>query len=166
MARNHRAITIIHAVLGFSGSLACQGAPRPAYLQRGGNYGCGVVREAERVRQTSPDTTGFNHHLTVLDPTPAQETEAKFRIVDSMILTYCKERNTLPRRLVSVLSVGAADPLLKPEPEYLLDGWGHQFRYRLMGPSYEIRSAGPDGKFRTGDDIVSAGPSLSTRRVE
>jgi len=165
MGRGHRVFIIMCTAFGFSGSLACQRTPRPSYLGHGPSYGCGVVLEAERVRQNSRDTTAFDHHLTVLDPTPSQETAVKLRIVHVLISTYCKERNTLPSRLSSVLSVRAVDPLLKPDPEYLVDGWGRPIRYRLVRSNYEIRSAGPDGRFRTADDIVSLGPTLSTRGV-
>ena len=35
------------------------------------------------------------------------------------------------------------------------DAWGNELRYRITGASnYEVRSAGPDGKFDTGDDLT------------
>ena len=37
------------------------------------------------------------------------------------------------------------------------DAWEHSLKYRLYGGVGEIVSAGPDGKFGTGDDITSAG---------
>jgi general secretion pathway protein G len=40
-----------------------------------------------------------------------------------------------------------------------IDGWGNRFEYRLLAPCrYELRSAGPDGIFRTTDDLVLVTP--------
>jgi hypothetical protein len=36
-----------------------------------------------------------------------------------------------------------------------LDPWGNQFKYRLEGAKFELRSAGVDGEMGTDDDIVS-----------
>lgn len=46
-------------------------------------------------------------------------------------------------------------PMLESE-EGLLDGWGHPFKYEPpheSGGCATVRSAGPDGKWGTGDDI-------------
>ena len=38
----------------------------------------------------------------------------------------------------------------------LLDSWGHPFRYtKLSRSTFEIRSAGPDGRFGTRDDLTN-----------
>jgi type II secretion system protein G len=36
----------------------------------------------------------------------------------------------------------------------LVDPWKTAYRYQLGKGSYEIRSAGPDNKFNTGDDVI------------
>jgi hypothetical protein len=36
----------------------------------------------------------------------------------------------------------------------LRDGWRRPFRYRRFGDDFEIRSAGPDGRFGSADDIL------------
>lgn len=38
-----------------------------------------------------------------------------------------------------------------------LDPWGHPFRYRRDRAGYELRSAGPDRRFMTNDDITERG---------
>lgn len=43
----------------------------------------------------------------------------------------------------------------------LEDGWGNPLRYELDGERYVIRSAGPDGRFSTDDDIL---PTMMGRR--
>ena len=46
-------------------------------------------------------------------------------------------------------------------PRYLgrvirFDSWSNPFRYKALGPeNFDLRSAGPDGEFQTGDDILS-----------
>jgi len=37
----------------------------------------------------------------------------------------------------------------------LTDGWGHEIRYeKVSDSSFRLRSAGPDGRFETEDDII------------
>lgn len=48
---------------------------------------------------------------------------------------------------------GWAGPWIKPE--WLIDAWGKQIRYTKLKKSFEIRSAGPDGKFNTKDDLTN-----------
>lgn len=49
-------------------------------------------------------------------------------------------------------------------PRYLaqvvrIDPWSNPFQYRALGPdSYDLRSAGPDGKFETEDDVLLENP--------
>jgi type II secretory pathway pseudopilin PulG len=44
------------------------------------------------------------------------------------------------------------------EASLLVDPWKMAYRYQLTKGSYEIRSAGPDKKFNTGDDVVPGKP--------
>jgi hypothetical protein len=45
----------------------------------------------------------------------------------------------------------------------LRDGWGRPFRYRRSGDDFEIRSAGPDGRFGSADDVVATRSALPSR---
>lgn len=46
-------------------------------------------------------------------------------------------------------------PLVRPIPISTLDAWGREVRYeKLSDSSFRLTSAGADGKFGTGDDIV------------
>jgi hypothetical protein len=39
-------------------------------------------------------------------------------------------------------------------PDFLKDSWGRSVRYRSQGETFEVRSAGRDGAFDDGDDVV------------
>ena len=41
---------------------------------------------------------------------------------------------------------------------WLRDGWRNGIRYRNSGDTYEIRSAGSDGRFDEVDDVEVKGP--------
>jgi hypothetical protein len=44
---------------------------------------------------------------------------------------------------------------LQPMPVTVLDAWGREIRYeKLSDSSFRLTSAGPDGEYGTGDDIV------------
>jgi hypothetical protein len=44
-----------------------------------------------------------------------------------------------------------------PDADRRFDEWHHRVAYRVVGDSYELRSAGADGVFLTNDDIVDQG---------
>jgi hypothetical protein len=59
------------------------------------------------------------------------------------------------------LSVGGLPPTIEPvlernhaEPT---DVWGRRLRYRVQGSRFQLSSAGSDGQFESGDDIVAQG---------
>jgi len=52
------------------------------------------------------------------------------------------------------VGVGEEPPILKRE--YLFDRWGTPFQYKKIGKfDFEIRSAGPDKKMNTDDDLTN-----------
>ena len=62
----------------------------------------------------------------------------------------------LPKSLDALTSdqPNGGAPLL--EKNALTDQWGNQLQYKIIGKGkYEIRSAGPDGKMNTEDDITN-----------
>jgi type II secretory pathway component PulK len=66
-------------------------------------------------------------------------------------------RGKLPDALeeLTVPVSGSAERL---QPAELRDAWGRPFRYtRTVKPKFEVRSAGPDGKMDTMDDLTNPG---------
>src|SRR5512135_1286769 len=64
------------------------------------------------------------------------------------ILLYAGEAEGLPESLEALRR-------LHPAAASAADAWGRKIRYeRLSDSSFRLRSAGPDGVFDTGDDIV------------
>lgn len=69
---------------------------------------------------------------------------------------------TLERIIVERIAADGQPPAdlkalqsLQPMAASVLDAWGRQIRYeKLSDSSFRLTSAGPDGKYGTGDDIV------------
>ena len=74
------------------------------------------------------------------------ESAAMLRCVGVALSAHQREHGELPRSLAAL-----APEFLKEEPR---DAWGGPFGYA----AFEIRSAGPDGRFGTPDDLVFAFP--------
>ena len=75
-------------------------------------------------------------------------TEADLESLSREVLTYTSEGEGLPETLEALRRV-------HPTAGTLSDAWGRKIRYeRLSDSSFRLRSAGPDGLFETGDDIV------------
>lgn len=72
------------------------------------------------------------------------QTQSVISDAKNAIENYRSENNTLPD--------GIEGNKLVVEKK---DGWGTELRYDLEGDSYLIRSAGPDKKFNTSDDVTS-----------
>ncbi len=83
-----------------------------------------------------------------------KETRTRMQQVASGVRLYFAQENRLP----AVDGFTALIDLLTPR--YLqavvrLDAWSQPFSYRALSErSFELRSAGPDGEFETGDDVV------------
>jgi len=66
-------------------------------------------------------------------------------------VTWAKVRGALPTRLEDM-----EVPLLPGEIEFIEmmdDPWGHPYELERDGDDVRVRSAGPDGRTHTGDDI-------------
>ena len=76
-------------------------------------------------------------------------------LMNYRLATYACRRGRLPATLAA-LRPDRGGPLAALDSVAFLDAWGRPPRYTPHAPGYELRSAGPDGKFGTADDLVSA----------
>jgi len=76
-------------------------------------------------------------------------------LMNYRLAEYACRHGRLPVTLTALRTrpVGALAAL---DSAAFLDAWGHPLRYQPHAPGYELRSAGPDGRFGTPDDLVSA----------
>ncbi len=75
-------------------------------------------------------------------------TEVNFETLAREIHFFAADREGMPEDLKPLQR-------MRPLGSGLQDGWGRDIRYqRLSESSFRLRSAGPDGIFETGDDIV------------
>ena len=75
-------------------------------------------------------------------------TAANLEALAREVLTFAAEAEGLPEKLEDLRRV-------HPTAGSLPDAWGRRVRYeRLSETSFRLASAGPDGAFGTGDDIV------------
>lgn len=75
-------------------------------------------------------------------------TQVNLESLSREVLSYASEGEGLPETLEALRR-------FHPTAGALPDAWGRKIRYeRLSDSSFRLRSAGPDGVFETGDDIV------------
>lgn len=88
-----------------------------------------------------------------------KQTRLRLEILKAELTAYYQKRGHVPQHLREILTLPTSDPVRRPNSRWLLDGWGHSFSYSraALPDSCEVRSAGADGKLRTGDDIVVGG---------
>lgn len=76
-------------------------------------------------------------------PNPRDREGVHLRTLSAQLQAYARDHGTLPENL-SVLSTAISRP----------DEWGTAIRYEHTGEILDVRSAGPDRRFGTSDDIV------------
>jgi len=83
-------------------------------------------------------------------------TRLRLEILEVEVAQYYRRHATVPGQLSEILKMPASAPTREPDAHWLVDGWGHPFLYSraALPDSFEIRSAGPDGRFGTHDDIA------------
>lgn len=76
--------------------------------------------------------------------------------VSTAIDIFEVEHGCLPTNLTQLLSGARGGPFLHDtnSASAFLDEWQTALRYTRSRESYELRSAGPDRQFETGDDLV------------
>ena len=75
--------------------------------------------------------------------------------IDQAVTIYKVSVDRFPRSLQALTKpwLDDGDPLLREN--MLDDAWGNPFEYKVNGRNFTIRSAGPDGKMNTEDDITN-----------
>ena len=88
--------------------------------------------------------------------TPRDDAKIACQVLADAIELYRSEKRRLPARLEDLKDLD-----VNGEPytdKSLIDLWGTAYRYRPEGDTqFQLRSAGPDGRFDTNDDIVHGG---------
>lgn len=87
-------------------------------------------------------------------PDPADRTHIRMEVAQHLISAYQAEHGAFPPSLDAAIF---ADPRGRLPISIERDGWSNPFAYRLVGASYELRSAGPDGVIGSTDDVVVRG---------
>lgn len=85
----------------------------------------------------------------MLIPNPIERTENRLYIVRTYLIRCFRRTNRLPEHFTECLPPrqSISHPLDK-------DSWGKGIVYSRTGDRFELRSAGPDGRLRTSDDLV------------
>jgi hypothetical protein len=82
----------------------------------------------------------------MLLPDPRGREVVHLRALSGQLQAYARDHGVLPERL-SILGAEISRP----------DEWGTAIRYEHTGAVLDLRSAGPDRRFGTTDDIVERG---------
>ena len=91
----------------------------------------------------------------MLLPDPRGREVVRLRALSGRLQAYARDHRVLPERL-SVLGAEISRP----------DEWGTAIRYARTGAVLDLRSAGPDRRFSTTDDIiVRDGTTYASKRA-
>lgn len=100
-------------------------------------------------------TTGIVDTEETLWPNPRDREGVHLRTLSMQLQAYVRDHGMLPESL-SVLGAAISRP----------DEWGTAIRYEHMGEILDLRSAGPDRRFGTSDDIiVRDGTTYASKRA-
>ena len=84
-----------------------------------------------------------------------EATRTETKAISTAIDVFQAVKKRLPESL-DELTVETADSAALLNKSSLNDSWGNPFRYKKIDKyKYEIRSAGPDGKMDTADDLTN-----------
>lgn len=119
--------------------------------------GVGHASADSSAPKSERDTTlvGFVDGRKEIAPTPEELTELTFRILHGEIEKLRGLNGALPEELGEILKRREDDPSLRPQADWLEDGWGTPIRYVRNGDRYKLVSSGPDRRFGTADDQES-----------
>lgn len=96
-----------------------------------------------------------DHSLENLRLSSESDTRVAFGALHAALRDYTRTNAIPPSSLDAVLTLRRANSFTQPTREWLLDGWGKPIVLNRLNHSYELRSAGPDGRFGNSDDLVS-----------
>ena len=96
--------------------------------------------------------------IAVLNEKRTARTRSDLRVLSEGIHLYRNEHSSLPQardfqELIDALSPKYLDQVTR------LDAWSNPFSYKSLSASdYDLRSAGPDGRMNTPDDLLPGDP--------
>jgi hypothetical protein len=113
-----------------------------------------VAAPREGIGQDAPN--GVVETEETLEPDPLVRSWDRVYVLRRRLLGLVQQRQELPDNL---------SKLLVPEDfiPYDRDAWGRAIRYTRGSSTFEIRSAGPDGCYDSGDDIIATAAMISPR---
>lgn len=102
---------------------------------------------------------GMLLNRTYSDSFPSSEcrsTNLGLEVLHDALTLFFEAEGAFPDSLVQIMTLRSAVPALSPRAEWLVDGWGVQFEYRRVRAAYVLRSAGPDRRFDSNDDLIDS----------
>jgi hypothetical protein len=113
--------------------------------------GAGTTGTRNPPPDTLPGFAGITDTDSDIWPDPMERTEVRIEVLRRYLADHFASEGAWPASLAAVLPTGRDDPIVG----YGVDAWKRAFRYVPADTDYELRSAGPDGRFETSDDIVT-----------
>lgn len=114
-----------------------------------------VAPAPNRPAPTPPEPGGADQEVVVADsdreiwPDAAPRTVARLGVLHTLLARYFAQERTMPASLEIVIGPDGV-----PGMDVSRDGWGRAWRYMPARDDYSLRSAGPDGRMDTQDDIA------------
>ena len=78
----------------------------------------------------------------------------EFDWLQRRLLAFHDRNGRFPSMLADVCDATMGGCVWLDSPSHIVDGWGIPVRYEPQESDYDLRSAGPDRRFGTGDDLV------------
>jgi hypothetical protein len=132
-------------LLSIGGLAACAPASRSEARTGGAAAAPRPARDTGRVSVVISDTDRD------IWPDPEERTGVRIEILRKFLAERFASERVFPATLAEVLPTGPNDPFAG----FGVDAWDRPFRYVPAADDYELRSAGPDGRFETPDDIAT-----------
>jgi len=90
-----------------------------------------------------------------IEPTRAEITERRLRILTTWARAYESHRGELPTGKEEISSPPDVQSIIESLERLWLDGWGNPIRFEPSAVGFTLRSLGPDGLEGTRDDMIS-----------
>lgn len=98
--------------------------------------------------------------MTLFGTDPLIRTRARMHDAQDLLRRYCEARGRYPDSLAEALPASRREWAAV----YDFDAWDRPLRYIRSGVTYELRSAGSDGRFDTADDVIGTSTTLQIPR--
>ena len=110
--------------------------------------GAGTLDTVE-VLDTGPGRAPIADGEMNLIPDPAARTWMRLAGLRAIVREFTAKHGRLPDRMEEFMPAPGTEWI-----DYRFDGWSDPITYARRGQGFEIRSAGPDGRVGTSDDLV------------